>query len=165
MESFGTFYRREFGSVVGLVYALSGSWLAAEDIAQEAFVAAYNDWAKVGRYDKPGAWVRRVAIRLYSRFTKRRFVEAKALARSILASHDSAALELTAEAVEVWRAVRTLPKRQAQILTLHYQADFSVADIAATLGLAEGTVRAQLYNGRRALAKRLGCSPEPGALP
>jgi len=165
MERFEAFYSREFRSVVGLMYALSGSWLAAEDAAQEAFCAAYGDWGRVGRYDKPGAWVRRVAIRKQRRFATRRLLEAKALARSILASEDSAGLpELAAETVELWRAVRALPKRQAQILTLYYQAGYCVADIAATLGCAEGTVKAQLHNGRRALANRLGTTPELGAL-
>jgi RNA polymerase sigma-70 factor, ECF subfamily len=162
MELFQAFYQREFRSVVGLLYALSGSWLVAEDAAQEAFLAAYGDWQRVGRYDKPGAWVRRVAIRKQRRFARRGLCEAKALARSIFAADGDpvGVPELAAETVELWRAVRALPKRQAQVLTLYYQAGYGVADIAATLGCAEGTVKAQLHSGRRALAARLGTTPE-----
>ena len=61
-EDFDVFYQREFRPVVGLAYALSGSRIAAEDLAQEAFIAAHQQWEKVGRYESPGAWVRRVGI-------------------------------------------------------------------------------------------------------
>ncbi|MDH3729509.1 MAG: hypothetical protein OES13_00085 [Acidimicrobiia bacterium] len=54
------FYARECRSVVGLAYVLSGSRLGAEDLAPEAFAAAYRSWDRIGDYDKPGAWVRRL---------------------------------------------------------------------------------------------------------
>ena len=57
-------YLREFPRVFALAYALSGSRWAAEDIAQDAFVAAHRQWGRIGGYDDPGAWVRRVAATL-----------------------------------------------------------------------------------------------------
>lgn len=54
---FDSFYRAEFEAVAGLAYTLSGSRLASEDLAQEAFLAAYRRWDEIGRYDNPGAWV------------------------------------------------------------------------------------------------------------
>jgi len=47
--------------VVALVYGLSGSRSAGEELAQEAFLAASRRWDEVSAYDDPGAWVRRVA--------------------------------------------------------------------------------------------------------
>jgi DNA-directed RNA polymerase specialized sigma24 family protein len=41
-------------------------------------------------------------------------------------------------------------------------ADVPVAEIAQVLGLAEGTVKAQLHRGRQALAARLGTPREDG---
>ena len=43
-EGFEAFYLREYAAVVRLAYALSGSRLAAEDIAQDAFLRAFSDW-------------------------------------------------------------------------------------------------------------------------
>ena len=63
-EAFEDFYAREYLGVVGLAYALSGSRWGAEDLAQEAFIAAHRDWDRIGLYDKPGAWVRRVVANL-----------------------------------------------------------------------------------------------------
>ncbi len=80
-ESFESFYRREFRNVVGLAYALSGSRLGAEDLAQEAFVIAHQRWDRIGEYDKPGAWVRRVVANLAVSAFRRKAAEAKAITR------------------------------------------------------------------------------------
>jgi len=40
VEAFESFYSREYRKVVALAYALSGSRIGAEDLAQEAFIAA-----------------------------------------------------------------------------------------------------------------------------
>ena len=63
-ETFEDFYVREFAAIVGLAYALSGSRSGAEDLAQEAFLAAHRTWDRVGGYEEPGAWVRRVVANL-----------------------------------------------------------------------------------------------------
>lgn len=47
-ESFEAFYQREYRVVVALAYGLSGSRVAAEELAQEAFLAAHRDWERVG---------------------------------------------------------------------------------------------------------------------
>ena len=148
---FEAFYLREYHAVVQLAYALSGSRLAAEDIAQEAFLRAFRDWEAIRH---PSAWVRKVVVRRAGRTVHRRLLEARALAR-LLAGRDRAVAELPEQDAEVWRAVRALPRRQAQVIALRYVADASVAEIAWTLGLAEGTVKAQLHRGRQALAVRL----------
>jgi RNA polymerase sigma factor (sigma-70 family) len=150
-EGFEAFYVREYHAVVRLAYALSGSRLAAEDIAQEAFLRAFRDWEQIR---SPSAWVRKVAVRRAGRTVHRRLLEARAVAR-LLAGRGPAVAELPEEDAEVWRAVRTLPRRQSQVIALRYVADASVAEIARTLGLAEGTVKAQLYRGRHTLATRL----------
>jgi RNA polymerase sigma-70 factor (ECF subfamily) len=152
---FEDFYRREYRSVVGLAYALSGSRWVAEDIAQEAFVAAHRRWEVIGTFDQPGYWVRRVVSNLAVSAIRRRMVEAKALARLALGRHEPLP-ELEPADHEFWKAVRSLPRRQAQAITLHYLEDLPVTEIAAVLDCAEGTVKALLHKGRRSLFLRLG---------
>jgi RNA polymerase sigma factor (sigma-70 family) len=53
-------------------------------------------------------------------------------------------------------ALRALPDHQRETLALHYLADLSVADVAETLGVPAGTVKARLSRGRAALATALG---------
>ncbi len=153
-ETFEEFYAREFRAVVGLAYALSGSRSGAEDLAQEAFLAAHRDWDRVGTYDQPDVWVRRVVANLSVSVFRRRAVETKALARMALGLAP-ALPELSVEDAEFWRAVRSLPRRQAQVIALHYLEDRPVAEIAEILGTAQGTVKKHLHDGRRALARRL----------
>jgi RNA polymerase sigma-70 factor (ECF subfamily) len=47
----------------------------AEDITQDAFIQLYSHW-RVSRYERPGAWVRRVAIRLAVRHQNRERIRA-----------------------------------------------------------------------------------------
>jgi RNA polymerase sigma factor (sigma-70 family) len=155
-EGFEAFYLREYAAVVRLAYALSGSRLAAEDIAQDAFLGAFRDWEHI---QHPSGWVRKVAVRRAGRTVRRRLLEAGALAR-MLAGRGPAVAELPEQDAEVWRAVRALPRRQAQVIALRYVADAPVAEIAQTLGLAEGTVKAQLHRARQTLAARLATARE-----
>jgi RNA polymerase sigma-70 factor (ECF subfamily) len=154
-ERFEAFYLREFHAMVKLAYAVSGSRLAAEEIAQEAFLAAYRAWDRVAWLDQPAAWVRKVVVRIAGRTLHRRVLEARAYAR-LRAGRPPQFVEPPATDAEVWRAVRALPKGQARVIALYYVADYSVAEVARTLGLSEGTVKQQLHRGRQALASRLG---------
>ena len=47
-EPFERFYAREFPKMVDIAYAQSGSRMAAEDLAQEAMIAAHRSWDEVG---------------------------------------------------------------------------------------------------------------------
>ena len=152
--SFEDFYLKDFQAVVGLAYALSGSRWLAEDLAQEAFLAAYRNWPRVSAYDQPGAWVRRVAANLSVSAFRRRVVEAKGLVRLGLGERHRLP-ELQPVDGEFWEAVRSLPRRQSQVVALHYLEDLPVAEVAAVLDMAPGTVKKHLFDGRRELARRL----------
>ncbi len=160
-EPFDRFYAREFRSVVGLAYALSGSRSGAEDIAQEAFIAAHKKWDEVGGYEKPEAWVRRAVSNLsVSRF-RRRASEIKAMTRLNGFRTEHAAIgELPAEADHFWSQVRKLPNRQAQTVALHYLEDLPIADIADILDCSPSTVKVHLHKGRRTLSERLDLTGE-----
>lgn len=148
---FDRFYRRELPAIVAVVAAVGGH-AHAEEIAQEALLRAHRDWTRIQRYDKPGAWVRRVALNLASSQRRRRSSEARALA--LVAQRP----QLPAPPPEVdgfWALVRELPPRQAAAVALHYLEDLSIADIAAALDCAEGTAKAHLHKARQTLAHRL----------
>lgn len=159
--TFEAFYQQELKPVIGLAYALSGSSTAAEDLAQDAFLAAHKNWDRVSTYDRPQAWVRRVVANMsVSRF-RRKMSEAKALAR--VRGEPTVLPALAAPDDEFWKAVRALPKRQAQAIALHYLEDLSIAEIAEILECAEGTVKVHLHKGRKSLATKLGVDREEGA--
>ena len=92
---------------------------------------------------------------------RRRVAEAKALTR--LGARRELPGTLPEPDDELWRAVRALPRRQAQVVALHYGDDRSIAQIAAILDCAEGTVKAHLHAARQALAKALHAEARPDA--
>ena len=152
-RSFEEVYRQELAGVLALAYVLSGSRWAAEELSQEAFLAAHRSWDRIGGYDDPGAWVRRVCANRAVSVVRRRVSEARALTR--LGARRVLPEELPPDSAAFWWAVRRLPSRQAQVVALHYLEDRSLADVAAVLGLAEGTVKAHLHRARRTLADAL----------
>jgi RNA polymerase sigma factor (sigma-70 family) len=154
-QRFEEVYLREFPRVFALAYALSGSRWAAEDISQDAFVVAHQQWGRVGGFDDPGAWVRRVAANLAVSAVRRRLAEARALVR-LAGRREPSYADLPAEDGDFWRAVRQLPRRQAQVVALVALEDLSTAEVASTLGCSQRTAQAHLQKARATLAARLG---------
>ena len=151
--SFDDFYRSHYGPVVRLAYTLTGRRDLAEELAQDGFLAANRTWSKVSAYDDPGAWVRRVVANRCVSSGRRHLTGLRLVAR--LARERPPEPDLTTESDELWQAVRSLPRRQAQVIALTYLEDRSVADVAAVLGCGPETVRTHLRRGRTELARRL----------
>ena len=62
--AFDAFFAAEYPRVVAVLTAATGSPAVAEELAQEAMLRAHQRWSRVGGYDIPAAWVRRVALNL-----------------------------------------------------------------------------------------------------
>ena len=148
-------YRRR---IFGLAYGLLRDRGAAEDTAQEVFVKL---WKALPRYDgraQLSTWIyaitRNAAISTLRR--RRRslslsdpLVEAEVESRSSLPA---------AEPVDaaLWRAVGRLPDKQRQAVTLYYQEERTVEEVAAMMGLPVNTVKTHLHRARAVLATALG---------
>jgi RNA polymerase sigma factor (sigma-70 family) len=64
------------------------------------------------------------------------------------------------EDARVSAALRTLPRRQQEVLVLRYYADLSEHEIAATLGISRGAVKSHAHRGMLALRSALADSRE-----
>ncbi len=146
-ESFDALFRDSYPVVVRTVYWIVGDREVSREVAADAFVAALVHWRKVRRYDNPGAWVRRVAIRDAVRAAKRTAL-ATAFAEPAPASKAEASLDVRA-------AVATLPAQQRAAVVLHYLHDLPVSEVAAVLGCSEGTAKTHLFRARAALRAEL----------
>jgi RNA polymerase sigma-70 factor (ECF subfamily) len=151
--TFERFFRDEYPRLVPMLHALTGDRQRAEDLAQEALAKAQQDWRRVSSLDRPGAWVRRVALNASSNVRRRRGREAAALHRIGSAPP---VLDVSADAdPELWRLVRQLPEQQRWAVALFYVEDRALADVAAVLGCSEGAVKTHLSRARATLARRL----------
>lgn len=69
-----------------------------------------------------------------------------------------AAPEAAIGADDLKACIGRLPPDQRQVLEQYYFQERSVEDVAASLGMASGTVKSHLFRARRALAEMLGGS-------
>lgn len=150
-SDFDEFYRARFQGLTLQLYAYIGDLAEAQDLVQEAFCRAFVRWKKIGAYDDPTSWVRRVAWNLAnSRFRGRR------TARAFLQGQRQVVMAGPGpDRVALVRALATLPPRHRRAVVLHHMAQLSVAEIAVQEGVAEGTVKSWLSRGRAALADQL----------
>jgi RNA polymerase sigma-70 factor, ECF subfamily len=151
-EAFTAFFLAEYPRMVRTVYLIVHDHGRAEEIAQDAFEQLLDHWETVSGYEQPGAWVRRVAIRMAVRVGKRERLR-PLLERRSRTGTDELAVEGTSD--EVLAAVRTLPTNQRVAVVLHYFEDRPVAEIADALGCAPATARVHLHKARQRLAELL----------
>jgi RNA polymerase sigma-70 factor (ECF subfamily) len=149
---FEELFAAEFPAVVRSVFVICQDLEQAQDVSQEAFIDLLRHWGRVSRYDRPGAWVRRVAIRKAVQVTKREsrrpWFERRAV-RS--AAGGIPAVDLPDDGL--WSAVRLLPPQQRAVVALFYYEDLSVDDVAGILGCSPSTVKVHLHRARETLRK------------
>lgn len=153
--SFDVVYRSEIRRLVGLATLLSGNRNAGEDIAQEAFAAAYRRWEEIGRLEDPAGWVRRVVVNQSVSSVRRRMAEVRAIARLGRHRSESVLPAMPSEAEELWATVGRLPRRQVQVIVLHYAERMSLSEIATLLGCSKESVNTHLRRGRQTLAEQI----------
>lgn len=159
-ESFDTFFQNYWPCLVRFLKSQANNSRFAEDVAIEAMVAAHDRWDELLTYDRPDCWLFKVAIRMLRR------LEARARRDGWLCEDAGAfADDLRTEAlrdewiedrVDLIAAVRSLPRRQCEVIGLHYLCDYTIADTARMLNVPVGTVKAHLNAGLNALRQHFG---------
>jgi RNA polymerase sigma-70 factor, ECF subfamily len=151
--SFEEFYAATVDRLLGHLFLVTGDLHLAEEIIQEAFTRASMRWSHLRDYDRPEAWVRRVAMNLAADRARSLRRQTRALLKL---GPPPAMPAVSVETLVLVQALRTLPVRQRQAMVLHYLADLPIAEIAQALEVPSGTVKSLLARGRRALAAKLG---------
>jgi RNA polymerase sigma-70 factor (ECF subfamily) len=148
-------YRR----LVGQLYAVCGDLAEAEDVVAEAFVKAAGRERQFDRTDNPEAWLRTVAVNLARTRHRRRLLGGRILHR--VYARDPVHPELGTDRLVLMRAMRALPSHHREAIALHYLVDLPISEIAAMLGVPDGTVKGRLSRGRQQLAQILADTLTP----
>lgn len=147
-------YAGSYRRLVLQLYGVTGDLNEAQDVVQEAFIAALSAPRQFRSRDNPEAWIRRVAVNhARNRWRRRRTLE------RILRLFRAGATPVSdnsPDRVALVTAMRQLPESQRVTLALYYLGDLSINEVAETLGVPTGTVKARLSRGRQALAALLG---------
>jgi RNA polymerase sigma factor (sigma-70 family) len=129
---------------ISTAFRVLGDRDAAEDVAADALAKAHLHWHRVGPLAYRDAWVLRVAANLALDAVRRR--------RPTVDDPVSVAFETAAvDRIALLRALRKLPRRQREAVSLRYLAELSHDEIAATLGIATASARVHVHRGLLAL--------------
>lgn len=149
-SDYAAFFRAEFAAVTRTAYLVLHDRDAAEDVAQDAFTQLHVNWTKIAAYERPDAWVRRVAIRMAVRAVRRHRLLDTLLGRlEPPRQEEGTDLDLAA-------ALRRLPPQQRAAVALHYYEDRPLAEVAQILNCTHATAKVHVFKARRRLAVLLG---------
>lgn len=147
-HTFEAVFDAHYERLVRALTVVAGDRDLAADAVQDAFVKAHLRWSKISRYDDPSGWVRRVAINRLRDEHRRSRRKRKAVER--LAGRPDTAHEAP-DIDEFGRLLAQLPRQQRLATALFYVDGLSIAEIAGTLDLSEGTVKSHLHDARNRL--------------
>jgi RNA polymerase sigma-70 factor (ECF subfamily) len=136
--SFDRLFRRAYG----VAYKILWSREDAEDVAIETLAKASVKWRSIAH--QPDGWITTVAANRSIDLWRRR-------RRAPIPDRPADPSDVTADRIDLTRAVARLPRRQRQVVAMRYLLDRSEADTASALGCTAGTVKQHLARGLRAL--------------
>ena len=157
-------FHAEGASLVRLARLFVDDREAAEDIVQEAFLRLARAAGRIGDDARAPAYLRSIVLNLARDHNRRGLVSLRHHATSVRESRHSRAgsasledaLVRNEEHRAVLDAVRALPRRQRDCVTLRYFSELGIEAIATTLGLSPNSVKTHLQRGMAALARTIG---------
>lgn len=128
-----------------------------DEIVQDALLRAWQRWStyRPGR-GTPRTWL----LAITADRARRARVRARPLQLVELDIETVVPAPARADGLDLRDAVRSLPRRQREAVLLHYYVGLRVAEVAALMRCAEGTVKSTLSDARANLAKALGDSDD-----
>ncbi len=148
-----------FPGGAGYAYSLLGDFHLAEDAAQESFILAYLDLARLKEPSAFPGWFRRIIHSQCERQRWRHRGETDELDHmsGVAASSLDPAQELESRESQdrLLRALDTLPERDRSIVALFYISRLNHKEIAAFLGVAASRINNRLHFARKRLREEL----------
>jgi RNA polymerase sigma factor (sigma-70 family) len=151
--AFAELVRRHQGKVRGMARRLTRSEAAGDDIAQAAFLAA---WQKIGGYAGGtfSAWLCSICWREFLQWRRRQKMEIEFDETAEIIPFDRSA-EQTEQRMDLSRALDTLSEAQRACVVLCVVTGLSHAEAAAMTGWPLGTVKSHVQRGVALLRARL----------
>ncbi len=150
-DEFAEFVAARYRALVRTGLLLTGDTGHAEDLAQSALIKTYLAWARLRDPANAEGYTRRTLVRLALRARQRRWTAEIAAGRT---PGDSVATAWPGPddlAVDVRRALASLPPGQRAVLVLRYLDDQSEEETARLLNLPLGTVKSRAARGLASL--------------
>ncbi len=137
---------------------LLGAGEEAEDIVSEAFCELYRRWPQLRDPAAAPGYLRAIVgnrVRMHLRHLQ--VVRRHQLAATAAESAEAQAV-LHEDQHEVVAALQRLPGRQRQALVLRYWLDLREQEVADSMGISTGAVKAHIFRGMVAMSKQLAAT-------
>jgi RNA polymerase sigma factor (sigma-70 family) len=162
-EAFNGLVTRYQGLVCAQAYSICGDFSRSEDVAQEAFVAAWRQLPTLRDHGRFRAWLcgiaRHLALAVAARRRREQPPEPAATEQtSPETPHDT--LVTREEEAIVWHTLEKLPEAYREVLVLFYREHQSVFQVAALLGASEDAIKQRLSRGRAMLRQEVASAVE-----
>ena len=158
-EAYDTLVSKYLRRVVAIAWSITRNATDAEDLAQEAFVRAYQNIGRFRTGEPFAPWIGRIVTNLAFDVMKhrRKFHHEELAGTEPAARRDSADVAAVSNAIgaRIDAAIESLPEMQRVVARLHLVEEMDHAEIAAVLGLSDGTVRSHLSHARTKLREKL----------
>jgi RNA polymerase sigma-70 factor (sigma-E family) len=151
-------FRNHHLEFVRLAAMMLGDIPAAEDVVQDAFERLHRQWQRI-REPSSGLAYARSCVLNGCRTAHRRVTVARKYAPRLAGQQGDDARDPVAavdDSAQVVAALRLLTHRQREVVVLRYYADLDVAEIAETLRITPGAVRAVINRALAVLGRALG---------
>ena len=148
-EDFIALMEREYLPLCRVATLIVGDPGLGEEIVQEAFTRALVRWSRISRYDRPGAWLRLVTVRLAVRTAGKR--------HGLLSSGDipdPGRVDAHSDP-DLASAIAELPAIERAVIVLHYLCDLPVEEVARAMKSKATTTRVRLHRARAKLLEAL----------
>jgi RNA polymerase sigma-70 factor (sigma-E family) len=141
-----------------LAHVMLGDKPSAEDVVQEAYCGLYRNWARLADPAAALPYLRASVLNgCRSVIRWRRLRASKTLYEPAAASAESVVLT-GEEHRSVLAALRKLPARQREVLTMRFYLHVSDEEIAQVMGISPSTVRSTSHRALAALGRMLGAT-------
>ena len=145
--------------VVSIAFGVVRNPHDAEDLAQEAFVKAFQNIDRFRAGEPFGPWIYRIVTNaaLDARKHRVKFRHETIAESEPAARRDDATLPARSNEIarRIDAAIEELPEMQRIVARLHLVEEFDHPEIAAMMELNEGTVRSHLSLARKKLREKL----------
>ena len=153
-EAFEELYRQHAGRLYNLAFRMTGTAEEAEDLLQDVFLHAHRKLGSFRGESSLGTWLYRLGMNQCLDYLRGRQVK---MGRATDSLDDDAAAEPAARApsvptaisrLDLDRAIAKLPEGCRAVFLLHDVEGFDHSEVAAVLGISEGTSKSQVHKAR-----------------
>jgi RNA polymerase sigma-70 factor, ECF subfamily len=161
-EALEELFRRHWRGAHRAAYLVVHDGAAAEDIAQEAFIAAVRALDRFDRRRPFGPWLHRIVVNRSIDWSRARKARREVSGETVELNEAGREVDLAAvaDSDRVVAALRALGPEQRAVVVLRYLLEYTPGEIAELLEIPRGTVNSRLRRGLDALAREL---PEEAA--